>query len=46
MKKLIATAAAKRLQGERPSPVRAAGVAFAVGTSAAVIAYKALRSAD
>ena len=41
---MIKAAAAKRLQGERPSPVHATGVAIAVGASAAVIAYKALRS--
>ena len=44
MKGLIQAAAAKRLQGERPSPPHAAGVAIAIGASAAVIAYKAMRS--
>jgi hypothetical protein len=46
MKQLIAAAAAKRLQGERPSPIHAAGVAVAIGASAAVIAYRAMRSAE
>jgi hypothetical protein len=46
MKGLVKAAAAKRLQGERPSPVHAAGVAMAIGGAAAVFAYKAMRSGD
>jgi len=36
----------KRLRGERPSPVRAVAVAAVTGVSAAVLAYKVMRSAE
>ncbi len=46
MGNMIKEAAEKRLRGERASPVRAVVVASTVGFSAAVIAYKAMRSAE
>jgi len=37
-------AVADRLKGDRPSPLRASFVAIATGATAAVLAYRALRS--
>jgi hypothetical protein len=37
-------ALAKRMAGDRPSPVRAALVAVAVGAATAVLTYRVMRS--
>ena len=46
MKEFLGKAAAQRMRGERPSPIRALGVAIVTGAAAGVIAYKAMRSAE
>ena len=42
--KAVAKAAADRLSGDRPGPLRAAVAAAVVGTAAAVLTYRLLRS--
>jgi hypothetical protein len=41
---LVKNAFAKRLQGDRPSPLKAALVATATGAAAAVLTYRFMRS--
>lgn len=41
---LVKSTFAKRLQGDRPSPLKAALVATATGAAAAVLTYRVMRS--
>jgi hypothetical protein len=46
MSGFVKEAIAKRVGGERPSPLRAIAVATVTGFSAAALTYKLMRSAD
>jgi hypothetical protein len=46
MSDFVGEAVSQRLQGDEPSRLRALGAAIIIGTGAAVLAYKLLRSGD